>query len=95
MHEGLDFSQGYSDYDDVYEHSFGIFSIKFSKDGREIVAGTNDDSIYVYDLLANKVSLRLPAHSVSTLSFLIIIYFYFFTKQKRMDNSSILLLFFD
>ncbi|KAF3334570.1 LEC14B protein-like protein [Carex littledalei] len=63
VHESLDFSQGHSDYDDDYEHSFGIFSIKFSKDGREIVAGTNDDSIYVYDLFANKVSLRLLAHS--------------------------------
>lgn len=68
MHEGLDFSHGHSDYDDYDdEYAFGIFSIKFSKDGREIVAGTNNDSIYVYDLLANKVSLRLLAHTVSTL----------------------------
>lgn len=83
MHKGLDFSQGHSDYDDDYEHSFGIFSINFSKDGREIVAGTNDESIYVYDLFANKVSLRLPAHSVCTLSFLLIIFYFYYYEAKE------------
>ncbi|KAJ4769019.1 Transducin family protein / WD-40 repeat family protein [Rhynchospora pubera] len=63
VHEGLDFSHGFSDYSDDDDYSLGIFSIKFSMDGREIVAGTNNDSIYVYDLLANKVSLRLVAHT--------------------------------
>ncbi|KAJ6828307.1 LEC14B protein-like isoform X1 [Iris pallida] len=40
IHDGLDFS--------VHEEgifSFGIFSVKFSTDGRELVAGTSDDSI--------------------------------------------------
>jgi DDB1- and CUL4-associated factor 11 len=45
-------------------YAFGIFSVKFSSDGQEVLAGTNDDSIYVYDLHANKVSLRLQAHTV-------------------------------
>ncbi|KAJ3669647.1 hypothetical protein LUZ60_011597 [Juncus effusus] len=62
IHEGLDFSHStYDDFDDE-ECSFGIFSIKFSVDGRELIAGTNNDSIYVYDLLAHKVSLRFIAH---------------------------------
>ncbi|XP_050372201.1 LEC14B homolog [Argentina anserina] len=64
VHEGLDFS---SDYD----VDFGIFSVKFSTDGRELVAGSNDASIHVYDLHANKVSLKIPAHTsdVNTVCF--------------------------
>lgn len=66
IHEGLDFSA-----DDDVGYSFGIFSVKFSTDGRELVAGSNDDSIYVYDLQANKLSLRISAHSsdVNTVCF--------------------------
>lgn len=59
IHDGLDFS---SEEDGGY--SFGIFSVKFSTDGRELVAGSSDDSIYVYDLEANRVSLRTVAHTV-------------------------------
>lgn len=61
IHDGLDFS---SDEDGGY--SFGIFSVKFSTDGRELVAGSSDDSIYVYDLEANRVSLRTIAHTVKS-----------------------------
>ncbi|KAK3041421.1 hypothetical protein RJ639_000398 [Escallonia herrerae] len=57
LHEGLEFSS-----DDDGGYSFGIFSVKFSTDGRELVAGSSDDSIYVYDLGANKLSLRISAH---------------------------------
>ncbi|PKA62289.1 LEC14B like [Apostasia shenzhenica] len=66
IHDGLDFS---SDDDGVY--SFGIFSVKYSNDGRELVAGSSDDSIYVYDLEANKLTTRIPAHSadVNTVTF--------------------------
>jgi WD repeat-containing protein 23 len=67
IHEGLDFSA-----DDDGGCTFGIFSVKFSTDGREVVAGSNDDSIYVYDLEANKLSLRISAHAVS-LSFILIL----------------------
>lgn len=66
IHDGLDFS---SHSDGVY--SFGIFSVKFSTDGRELVAGSSDASIYVYDLEANKLTSRFPAHSsdVNTVTF--------------------------
>lgn len=60
FHDGLDFSS-----DDGGGYSFGIFSVKFSTDGRELVAGSSDDSIYVYDLEANRLSLRIQAHTVS------------------------------
>lgn len=58
IHHGLNFS---SDEDG---DEFGIFCIKFSTDGRELLAGTSDSSIYVYDLGADKLSLRIPAHLV-------------------------------
>lgn len=59
IHDGLDFSiYGEAGY------SFGIFSVKFSTDGRELVAGSSDDAIYVYDLEANKLSFRISGHDV-------------------------------
>ncbi|XP_022890536.1 LEC14B protein [Olea europaea var. sylvestris] len=66
IHDGLDFSAA-----DDGGYSFGIFSLKFSTDGREIVAGSSDDSLYVYDLEANKLSLRIQAHTsdVNTVCF--------------------------
>ncbi|KAL6840910.1 hypothetical protein ACP4OV_029170 [Aristida adscensionis] len=57
IHEGLGFTE-----DENFEEDFGIFSVKFSKDGRELVVGNNESSIYVYDLGANKVSVRIRAH---------------------------------
>ncbi|KAI9703290.1 MAG: hypothetical protein M1836_007856 [Candelina mexicana] len=41
---------------------FGIWSIRFSGDGREIVAGTGDDSVYVYDIERRQTILRIPGH---------------------------------
>ncbi|CAL5415855.1 LEC14B homolog [Camellia sinensis] len=58
IHEGLNFS-----IDDDGEYSFGIFSVKFSTDGRELVAASSDDSIYVYDLEAKRLTLSIPAHA--------------------------------
>ncbi|KAI5680356.1 hypothetical protein M9H77_01583 [Catharanthus roseus] len=58
IHEGYDLS-----IEDDNGYSFGIFSVKFSTDGREIVAGSSDDSIYVQDLEANRLSLRILAHT--------------------------------
>ena len=42
---------------------FGIWSLRFSGDGSEIVAGTSDESVYVYDLEAQRSILRIPGHS--------------------------------
>ncbi|XP_073139968.1 LEC14B protein [Henckelia pumila] len=66
FHDGLDFSSP-----DDGGYSFGIFSLKFSTDGREIVAGSSDEDIYVYDLEAKKVTLRIRAHAsdVNTVCF--------------------------
>lgn len=66
IHEGLVFSAGGDDDDD---YSFGIFSVKFSTDGQELIAASSDGSIYVYDLEGNKLSLRIPAHTVLEFNF--------------------------
>ncbi|KAK4540622.1 hypothetical protein LTR36_009052 [Oleoguttula mirabilis] len=42
---------------------FGIWSLRFSGDGKEIVAGTSDQSVYVYDLEAQRSILRIPGHT--------------------------------
>jgi WD repeat-containing protein 23 len=43
-------------------HYFGIWSVRFSGDGREIVAGTGDNSVYVYDIERGQSILRIPGH---------------------------------
>lgn len=58
IHEGLNFAS------DSRGDVFGIWSLQFSEDGRELVAGSNDKCIYVYDLEANKPVLRINAHKV-------------------------------
>lgn len=41
---------------------FGIFSVRYSGDGRELVAGTNDNSIIVYDIESRRVLHRVEGH---------------------------------
>lgn len=41
---------------------FGIWSIRFSGDGSEIVAGTGNNSVYVYDIERQHSILRIPGH---------------------------------
>ena len=42
--------------------SFGIWSLRFSGDGREIVAGTSDHSVVVYDVERRQSTLKLSNH---------------------------------
>ncbi|KAI0894159.1 WD40 repeat-like protein [Annulohypoxylon nitens] len=42
---------------------FGIFSIRFSGDGRELVAGTNKNSIVVYDIESRTVLHSIEGHN--------------------------------
>jgi WD repeat-containing protein 23 len=42
--------------------SFGIWSIRFSGDGRELVAGTSANSVVVYDIESRRTVLEIPAH---------------------------------
>lgn len=41
---------------------FGIWSIRFSGDGRELVAGTGSESIYVYDIESRRTVSRIRGH---------------------------------
>lgn len=58
IHDSLDFSAVGE------EDAFGIFSVKFSSDGRELVAGSSYDSIHIYDLEANRLKSCFEAHLV-------------------------------
>lgn len=50
----------FSDRDDNGWHGgSGIMSLKFSGDGREILAGTKNSDIMIYDLISNRVSTKV------------------------------------
>jgi WD40 repeat protein len=40
-------------------NSFSIFSLQFSVDGSEIICGSNDACVYIFDLQKNKRTLRV------------------------------------
>jgi WD repeat-containing protein 23 len=44
------------------EESFGIWSCRFSADGNEVVAG-GSGKIFVYDLLADRRTVKIAAHN--------------------------------
>ncbi|TPX37132.1 hypothetical protein SmJEL517_g01015 [Synchytrium microbalum] len=43
-------------------NGFGIWSIRFSEDGRELVAGTSSASVYLYDVESKSVVTAIQAH---------------------------------
>lgn len=42
--------------------SFGIWSIAWSGNGQEVIAGSNDASLYVYDIASSRVVARVEGH---------------------------------
>lgn len=40
-------------------NSFSIFSLQFSNDGSEIICGSNDTCVYMFDLHKHKRTLRV------------------------------------
>lgn len=61
----LDLDGGGSSNDGVWRSrhsSFGIWSIRFSGDGRELVAGTSSDAIVVYDIESRTVLHHIHGH---------------------------------
>ena len=56
IHEALHFDHvhGRSNEEARYS-SFGIWSLRWAADGREIVAGTGDASLYLFDVALGKV----------------------------------------
>jgi WD repeat-containing protein 23 len=49
--------------DPMYQGRCGLFSIRFSGDGRELVAGTNANSIVVYDIESRKSLHHIRGHA--------------------------------
>ncbi|CAK7274375.1 hypothetical protein SEPCBS57363_006130 [Sporothrix epigloea] len=45
-----------------YYHNFAIFSVRFSGDGRELVAGNSDAAIVVYDIESRTVLHNIEGH---------------------------------
>ena len=53
--------------DDPYSHAenFGIWALRWSSDGRELLAGTGNDSLYTYDAATSQVrplTALVPVH---------------------------------
>ncbi|KAJ3194884.1 hypothetical protein HK101_001655 [Irineochytrium annulatum] len=48
---------------EAHDQHFGIWSVRLSEDGREIVAGATDGKLYVYDVETMKVLTRIRAHA--------------------------------
>lgn len=63
IHEPLDFS-GNSEEESFRGGggSFGIWSVSWSPDGKQIIAGTNDHGVYVYDMESQRAVVRIKAH---------------------------------
>ncbi|CAG9945710.1 unnamed protein product [Clonostachys rosea f. rosea IK726] len=59
----LDLSGGNSDTQDYWGGGFGgIWSVRFSGDGRELVAGTNRNAIVIYDIESRRVLHQVRGH---------------------------------
>ncbi|KAL8708258.1 MAG: hypothetical protein Q9220_006835 [cf. Caloplaca sp. 1 TL-2023] len=50
-------------YEDKLRRRKERLTRRFSGDGREVVAGTSDHSVFVYDIEAKRSILRIPGHS--------------------------------
>uniref|UniRef100_A0A7S3VU90 Anaphase-promoting complex subunit 4 WD40 domain-containing protein n=1 Tax=Dunaliella tertiolecta TaxID=3047 RepID=A0A7S3VU90_DUNTE len=55
VHESLDF-------DPEGHERFGIWSLAWSGDGREIIAGTNNESVYIYDVATSTINAKVSGH---------------------------------
>ncbi|XP_065915967.1 DDB1- and CUL4-associated factor 11-like [Dysidea avara] len=44
------------------EGNFGVFAVKFSCDGRDVLAASNDGCLYIYNRERNELGLRIMAH---------------------------------
>lgn len=60
IHEALHIEAVDPETDPAYPSEFGIWSVRWSGDGREIVVGTGDSSICIYDVEYQKVGLVKP-----------------------------------
>ncbi|KXS15327.1 WD40 repeat-like protein [Gonapodya prolifera JEL478] len=59
---GLGSRQVALDFDPAQSLNFGLWSVRFSADARELVAGASDGNIFVYDIERKEVLLRIDGH---------------------------------
>ncbi|GAO52552.1 hypothetical protein G7K_6626-t1 [Saitoella complicata NRRL Y-17804] len=66
-----DHTQTALDFSNTGEMHAGIWSLRFSPNNKELIAGASDSSLHVFDIEANRVVLSLPGHSddVNAVSF--------------------------
>ena len=57
IHEALHFDVLEEDSDDYFQRGFGIWSLSWAASGAEVVAGTGDDSLYLYNMDRQKVCM--------------------------------------
>ena len=57
IHEALHFDVLEEDSDDYFQRGFGIWSLSWAASGAEVVAGTGDDSLYLYNMDRQKVRI--------------------------------------
>ena len=43
----------------AHAHNFAIFSLQYSADGSEIIGGSNDNCVYIYDLQQQRRILQV------------------------------------
>jgi WD repeat-containing protein 23 len=56
IHEALHFDI-LDESDSGYHHSFGIWSLRWAGNGQEVVAGTGDHCLYIYNVERQKVGI--------------------------------------
>lgn len=54
IHEALHFDVLEEDGNDGFQRGFGIWSLAWAANGTEVVAGTGDDSLYLYNMERQK-----------------------------------------
>lgn len=42
--------------------NFSIYSVKWSGDGREVIAGTNEERVYIFDVETSRVVAYVDGH---------------------------------
>ncbi len=67
-----------------HSHNFSIFSLQFSVDGSEIICGSNDTCVYIFDLQKHKRTLR-----VNRIEKKMIKKKFFFSKQVEAHHNDV------
>lgn len=72
--------------EEVTRSNFGIWSLRWSPDGKEIIAGTGDSSLYIYDVESQRVGVLqiFPLASAAAAQHCLLLCYASLTTQKRL-----------